>query len=372
MRWRWRWWCVAGWSAWAAWFSSAAVQAEDTLTAGTFVRTDSDGTEVVSPNAAARFRMIDNYTYAELGYSADVWSSASVDIRTAATGRVSEQRHELRLGLAREYADWVLRGDYRFSHEHDYVAHGGGIGIEHDFAEGNSTLGARFSLAHDTVGRAGDERFSRGLTTAGLHVVFSQVLDPETILQVAYEGVRREGYQASPYRFVGIGGDGDCGGSAVLCVPEAHPSVRFRHAAVGRVRRALHEAWSLGGDYRFYADDWGLRAHTFMLTLNWLPDDDVTLSLQLRSHVQGAADFYRSRYLDAAQGPSWVSRDRELSSMHTQRAALLYTHSLELSTAGPPVLLTLSPGLTWLHYNAFVGLDEVVAFDMLLSAWVEL
>src|SRR5690606_22520195 len=57
----------------------------------TFVRGDSDATVVVSPRAAARVALGDLGTTVDAAYSADVWTSASIDVRTAATVPITAQ-----------------------------------------------------------------------------------------------------------------------------------------------------------------------------------------------------------------------------------------------------------------------------------------
>ena len=351
---------------------NAPRSAADEVSSGVYYRGDTDGTHVVTPSVNGRFQVIDNYTSIQAGYAADVWSSASIDIRTAATGRVTEHRDQLTAGVRRELSDLTLRADYRFSHEPDYVSHGGGLAMEQRFGEGNSVLELQMQASQDQVGRAGDRDFRRGLSTIGARVVFSQTLDPATVLQLAYELTRREGYQASPYRFVGVGGDGVCAGTAVLCLPETHPGIRLRNAAVARVKRAFGENKSAGADYRLYFDDWGLMAHTLALNFNWLPDDRSNLGLGWRSYFQNDASFYQERYVVPPGPLRYVSRDRELSRMNTQRISLSYERLFDLTQNGPPLRLTAALGSTWLGYNNFVGLRLVWAMDLIVAATVEL
>ncbi|MBW2464123.1 MAG: DUF3570 domain-containing protein, partial [Deltaproteobacteria bacterium] len=320
-----------------------AARADDVL-AGVFVRADTDSTTVISPKAELTTGLIDDATTLSLGYAADIWTSASIDIRTAATRPVSEQRDELVAGVIREMTDVTVRGGYRFSHEADYISHGGTLGIIQRLAQGAATLETGLAAAFDQVGRSGDEAFSRGLSTIGFRLALTQVLDPETVIQGAYELMRRDGYQASPYRFVGIGGDGLCNGTAQFCVPESHPSVRWRNAWVVRARRSLGEHWSTGVDYRFYLDDWGVSSHTASLQLSWLPDEDSMVIARYRFYWQGESDFYQPVYGDPEVRHRYVTRDRELSPMSTHRVVLAYERAFELTAAGPTVTATMNVG----------------------------
>ncbi len=352
--------------------SRSGLTRADEIKAGVYVRADSDRTVVVTPSAGARASIVDDRTQVEVGYAADIWTSASIDIRTAASARVTEQRDELTVGVQREFVDVSLGVDYRFSHEPDYVSHGGGINFEQKFAEGNATFRTRLFAAQDTVGRAGDNSFSRRLSTVGLRAVFNQVIDAKTVIQGAYELGRREGFQSSPYRFVGIGGDGLCSGTAVLCVPEAHPGTRLRHVGVIRARRAIGSDFSAGLAYRFYFDDWNVLSHTAIAQASWLPAPDSTVELRYRFYHQSAADFYRARYEAIDTNRPLVSRDRELSPLLTNRLSLSYERVVDLTAAGPPLRLSAATSAMLLSYSDFVGLDKVWAFDVILSGAVEL
>lgn len=354
-----------------AWLPSGDGSADE-ITAGVYVRSDTDGTVVLSPSAAARVGVVDDATWVEAGYAADIWTSASIDIRTAATREVSEQRDELTLGVEREQTDVTLRADYRFSHETDYVSHGGSLSISQRLAEGNATIGTVLFAAQDTVGRSGDQDFSRALSTVGARASYTQVLDPNTLTQFTYELARREGFQSSPYRFVGVGGDGSCAGTATLCLPETHPGVRLRNTFVARVRRGFGRHASGGLAYRFYLDDWEVQSHTAIAQLSYLPDESSTLGLRYRFYLQSEASFYEARYTDTARRLRFVTRDRELSPLRTNRLSLSYERSFDLTDAGPLLELSLAVSATTLAYQDFVGLDRVWAFDAILHATVEL
>ncbi len=345
---------------------------ENEIRVGTLVRTDTDGTTVVSPSVRGRLALVDEDTHVDAEYTADVWSSASIDVRTAASRLVEEQRDELNVGIDRRFDDFLVRGGYRFSTENDYVSHGGVIAGSLDLAEHNTTLEVRLTAEGDQVGRSGDLLFSRALSVFGARVSYTQVIDSQMIVQVAYELGHAEGFQSSPYRFVGIGGDGRCAGTAMLCVMESHPGVRTRNAFVIRARRALDEHVSVHADYRFYIDDWGLYANTAALQLNWLHDEEGLFAIRYRFHQQGAAAFYRSTYPAATGTLLYVTRDRELSPLTTHRLALSYERSIVAGEAGPTIRLAAALGGTYIDYQDFVGLTQVVAFDATVTIGVEL
>jgi hypothetical protein len=345
---------------------------ENQVRVSTLVRGDTDGTVVVNPSVRGRVEFLDDQTHVDAEYTADVWTSASIDIRTAATRPVTEQRDELNAGLDRRFDDLTLRGGYRYSSENDYEAHGGMIAGSLDLADHSATIEIRVTAEGDRVGRSGDEAFSRPLTLLGARAGYTQVIDPQMLLQVAYELNHAEGFQSSPYRFVGIGGDGLCGGTATFCVPETHPAVRTRHAFVARARRAFDDQISAHVDYRFYVDSWGLFSNTAAVQVNWMHDEDGLFAVRYRLHQQSGASFYRSTYPEPSGTLRYVTRDRELSPLWTHRLAVSYEREVAIGDAGPSLRVALALGGTHLSYQDFVGLTDVVAVDGTLSIGVEL
>jgi hypothetical protein len=334
-----------------------------------YVRTDSDHTTVVSPRVRGKTEVAPG-TSAEIAYGADVWTSASIDIRTAASRVVTEQRDELDFNLSHELADVTLGGGYRFSKENDYESHAGSASLSYNFADNAATLAVSAYVSGDQVGRSGDPKFDRGLTSIGSRLGFTQVLDAETVLQLSYDVAYLNGYQASPYRFVGIGGDGRCHGTASLCLPESDPKVRLRHALVARLRRALGQSFSAGLSYRFYLDDWGIRSHTIEGQLAVLPSEVSQIALRYRFYTQSGASFYRARYLPTDDLRK-ITIDRELSALGINRVGLEYEQGFSL---GDSVLLrgVLAAGLDFYKYDNFPGLKQVTALELSAAAVLQL
>jgi hypothetical protein len=349
----------------AAVFASTPGSAQEVGSA-LYVRTDSDRTTVVAPRLRGGVT-VEERTKIGVVYAVDVWTSASIDIRTSASQiPVTEQRDELNVSVDHELTDLTLSGAYRYSVEPDYVSHGVSGGFSYDFADNNATLALGANASSDSVGRAGDPDFARDSGTAGGRLSFTQVLDRDTVAQAMYELSRIGGYQVSPYRFVAIGGDGLCTssvtgpGRAALCVPETSPSQRLRHALALVLRRSLSEALSLGGGYRFYLDDWGILSHTLHGELSYLLDPETILSARYRLYLQGAADHYQPRY-DAPQ--AFVTSDKELSTLSSHRLGLEAERVFSFETAGT-LTTSLSLGGLYYAYSDFLPLDSITAFEI--------
>lgn len=287
-----------------------------------------------------------------------------MDIVTAATDAVSEIRQEVTFGGYYELADVTLGGGYRYSGENDYWSNGGVLNATFDLAENNTTLGLSVFGSSDMVGRSGDPAFLEPQKSIGGRFSWTQVIDVKSLVALSWETTRVNGYQSSPYRFVAVGGDGTCAGSSDLCIPESHPSERYRNAAILRGRRALSQHTSLGLEYRYYFDDWGVQSHTMGPDFAWVIAEHDTLNLGYRYYTQADADFYRARYLSLSQTTRYVTRDRELSALYSNRLSLGYEHDFVLTESGDLVLeAALRTGFTRYVYQAFVGLDSVNAVE---------
>lgn len=334
-----------------------------------FVRQDSDETFVIAPRVSAT-AVVEDRTQITGAYSADVWTAASIDIRTAATAPITEQRDQVDFSLSHELDDVTFAGAYYYSGENDYWSHGFTLRSIQELNGNATTLEESVRFIYDINGRSGDPQFEEPAATYGAKLVLTQIFSAEAILQIGYEGMYRDGFQASVYRYVGVGGDGVCGwnpetgapGSAELCLPEVHPLTRLRNAAVARFRYAFSDDSSAGVGYRFYVDTWGVISHTAAAQIAWIPSPDQVLTLRYRFYTQTAANFYERVY-DSADNRAFLTRDRELSPMFSNRVALSYQGIAQLS---PDVKLKVSfaVGGTVFVYSEFIGLDEVYSLDV--------
>jgi Protein of unknown function (DUF3570) len=285
-----------------------AARADDSFTAKTQVYTDSDHTTVVSPLTAISRDAWQGGTVSA-SYVADIVSSASVDVISNATKRMTDFRSEISAGLAQKLRSATFTGSYVYSVENDYSSHNVDFGLAQDLFERNSTLSIGYSVSSNSIGRTGDHLFHRSLLVNGVSASWSQVIDKRTIAQLSYSFAYNDGYQASPYRFVRI--EASDLNSVAFKVPESDPNDRYRHAFVLALNRHLFTDTSLQGDYRFYVDNWGVQAQTVQLRY-FVTFGDVTLRLRERFYYQKGARFFQTHYTTESFG-NFVTADRELS-----------------------------------------------------------
>lgn len=339
----------------------------DELATAVYVRTDSDDTLVVAPRLRVQVPVAET-TRASAVYAVDVWTSASIDILTSASQvPVTEQRDEIDLSVDHETENAIFTAAYRYSTEPDYVSHGVSGGFAYDFADNNATLALGLNGSADDVGKAGDPLFSRSMSTLGARLSFTQVLGRSALAQLIYEAGRGSGYQASPYRYVAIGGDGTCtssaragGGLGTVCVPEVNPGTRLRHALGAEARHALGDHWSIGAAYRFYLDDWGINSHTVRGEIVWSANADTLLALRYRLYTQGKADHYQSAYFTL---PEYITSDKELSPLTSHRVAIELDRAFHFPD-DRLLTTTLSLAPIYFSYTDFLPLNSITAFEI--------
>lgn len=373
----------------------AGAQANPTSASATvYVHTDSDKTTVITPRAHVSAPIGDS-TRVDLVYTTDVWSSASVDIRTSASKhldnnqyqgnkRVTEQRDEIDVSVEHAFNDVTVGATYRYSIENDYESNGASLGAAYDFANKNSTLALTARAYFDKVGRAGDPGFERDSKTLGLRAAFTQIIDRRTLLQGIYELGRLDGYLSSPYRFVRIANDAGqvpstcvyqaaiMGGTPVsMCLPERNPELRMRHAIGIEGRRALSDSISLGLNYRFYIDDWGILSHTAGIDVGWVPAEAWLLALGYRFYTQSAADQYAPFY-PAKPLPEHYTSDKELTQLSSHRLQLELMRVFTLDDLGSLLRTVLRVAPAYFTYDNFPLLDSMRVLEVTVSMEVVL
>src|SRR5690349_5661217 len=104
-----------------------------------YARTDTDKTTIVSPTVKVGGEV--GPAAIETTYTVDAWTGASVDVVTAATGAISERRHEVDAQVGTKQGVVTASVNYRFSTENDYTSHGVTLSTRAELASKNTTLG---------------------------------------------------------------------------------------------------------------------------------------------------------------------------------------------------------------------------------------
>jgi hypothetical protein len=284
-------------------------------------------TRVVQPMLDAR-AALDDDTELTAHSLVDVITSASAAAGAAGTA-FTERRYELGAGVTHRMDDYTCGVSGRFSYEPDYLSLFGGARCQIALAQQNTLLGLALALGNDDLSNAGarDEmaqidRLDGKLRSVLVSTSVTQVLSPVIVAGLTYDLIYVEGFLESPYRLVPV-----AGGGMGSMVPEAVPTSRLRHALHGSVRGfvpATGSTWIAG--YRFYIDDWDVRAHTPELRLIQELRPALDLHARYRFHRQSAAYFYEPTY---AGTEPFLTSDVKLGELTTHTFALELESALE-------------------------------------------
>lgn len=354
---------------------SFAQESQVTASSALYIRNDSDGTTVITPRLSVG-APINEATRVDAVYTVDVWTSASVDIRSSASKAVTEQRDEIDLSVEHAFTDITLGGSYRYSTEYDYESHGGTFGGSYDFADNNANIALSARAFFDQVGRAGDPGFKKAANTLGARAAFTQVYSRVMLGQFVYEYGLQTGYLSSPYRYVRFTSDtdptiGTCSYPVGMCAPEENPDSRMRHAFSYNHRWALAESLSIGGSLRFYFDDWAVMSGTLGMDGTWTPAERWLVSAGYRLYTQSEASHYRPSY-PLMSAPTQFTRDKELSSLTSHRLNVEVTRTWALDDAGAELNLVLLVAPAYFGYSNFPLLDHITAIEATLAMEVRL
>jgi Protein of unknown function (DUF3570) len=244
----------------------------------------------------------------------DVVSAASPDAIDSGPGSADVVSSASRRNTAGTL-DWAAT--YRASPASD-VSMNGGLHVEEPFRSWHGGLGATRALAGgDTVVSANAievfdwfDRFDitghrhgrteRSNTTASLGV--TQIVTPTTVVGVNYGVTVQRGELGNTWNSVPLAA-GDRGA-------ELLPGERVRHAVVARAAQFLPWNGALRLSYRFYADDWGLVAHSIEGQLMQRLSPSVYVGALYRFHTQTGVDFFTAL---AAPGATLRTADSDLA-----------------------------------------------------------
>lgn len=341
--------------------------------------TDDDDTDVLRPYVAAR--LAGGPARLGVAYSADVVSSASVDVVSRATSGIDETRHQVVADAAYVGDDGlVLGGSWSGGFEPDHQSQGGALRGEVDLDgerlwHGALVLGGTWSA----IGTVVDPRFHEESFTYQGAAALARVFDAWTVGRVALEGSVTTGYQSSPYRTVRLGdwtametdrSNPDLPAwifSGVTGVArEQHPDLRVRSRLGLDVARELGSNVAIVGRLAGYADDWGILAIDGNAEVRIEPEEDLVVRLGARVYAQGGAWFWRRRYLDPSETSGIVTGDRELGPMRSYTLLAAVAIPVDLTRRHDVRLDARLEGIRW-EYPEFDLLTERHALSLIVG-----
>ena len=308
---------------------SAQAQWAASVDGRTSVYQDSDRTTISTTAVAVRISPFERLAV-NGRYLADIITSASVDVVSAATPHAfHDTRHEGTGSVSYQDGTRTASVGYIYSVENDWRAHTGTAGFSSDFFNHRLTVGIGGGYTTNEITRSGADPFHPGVNQ--VDSFHRQMKQGNASLDVGIVATRRDlitfdytfmfvdGFQASPYRFVGYK-DPVFGGFPQFTW-EKDPQTRIRHAASVRWNHHAFKDTAIKSHLRGYADDWGILSITagveYVVGFNLgkgspTPASDFELGVFARGYAQNSATFYQAVY---DQPRRYMTADRELSSL---------------------------------------------------------
>jgi len=278
---------------------------------------DGGGVEVNGPSILVR-KGIGTSASAFGNYYVDNVSSASIDVVTqSGASAYTEERTEYSVGGEYLHDKTTMSLAYTSSSESDYEAETTSFNISMDMFGDLTTITLGYALGNDIVRSNADPSFEDTVDRRNYRVSVSQVLSKNSILGFIFETITDEGFLNNPYRSFRY--SDQAGG--YLWASERYPRTRTSNAAALRLRYFLPYRAAVYGGYRYFDDDWDIRADTFDIGYvhpfreNWLFD------INFRHYSQNSAFFYGDLF-NAADEFTYQGRDKELSTFTSQTLGL--------------------------------------------------
>jgi hypothetical protein len=277
-----------------------------------FHRFDGGGVTVEGPSVLVRKKFGDSFS-ASYQYYLDLITSASIDVLSQAS-KYTERRTQNNLGLDYLHGNTLYSIGWINSDEPDYKSNTAFFDISQSMFGDLTTISFGFSRGWDKVYEHAPpvEVFRGDADHRTWTLGVSQVLTRNLLLGVNYETDENAGYLRSPYRQVRFY---DPATGQIRFGPANTPETRTGNAASAQLKYYLPWHAAAEGDYRFYTDTWGVKAHTFKLGYTQPLYRSWTLDAMLRFYRQSHADFYSDLY-PYPDAQNFQSRDRELAQFH--------------------------------------------------------
>lgn len=328
---------------------------------------DGGGTTVNGPALLVR-KGVGQQVSVYASYFVDSVSSASIDVVTTASP-FKETREEYGGGVDYVYRNTTVGLSVLRSNEPDYVTGTFGATVAHEVLDGLTTLSMGYKVSHADVGKVNTD-FADHVDRYQYRLGVSQVVTKSLLMNLNYEVILEEGYLHSPYRAARLLG---------LSVPEVYPRTRDSYAvALGMVKGLGSNDGQLNASlhlrYRYFWDNWDIRAHTVEMGYASRLDERWLVEPHYRYYKQSAASFYADNFTTQMV---FMARSRELSdfssnALGAKASYQLFNNRFNLSR----VTLNFDYEFIRYNYNNFTDVRtgqlyayNASVFQVFLSGW---
>jgi len=239
-------------------------------------------------------------------------SASSKDLR--AYGTIGYTRKNLKQGTT-----FGIKGN--FSTEYDYTSVSGGFSFAKEFNEGNSELSLNAQAFFDNWETFFPQELRGEVSVPtterqsyNFQATYSQVINQRMQFSISSEAILMKGLLSTPFHRVYFA-------NQTLPDIERLPDSRLKIPIGLRLNIFPADAFILRTYYRFYFDDWGLRAHSMSLEVPIKINTGLTISPFYRFHTQNQADYFAPFAVHTTDEIFYTS-DFDLSDLSSHKVGL--------------------------------------------------
>jgi hypothetical protein len=285
------------------------------------------GLTVQGPSVLVRKKIGESFS-ATANYYVDAISSASIDVVVSGASPYRERREQKSLAVDYLRGKSTWSASYMTSVENDYESRTWSLSVSQDMFGDLTTVSFGYSRGNDTVyktiadGNGGKERdpdFHRPLDRHDYRVGITQVLTRNLLGALNFETITEQGDLQNPYRFIRYCIPNCYNGAvpgAYGRASENYPNTRTSNAGALMLKYYMPWRAALTGQYRYYRDTWGLRAHTAELEYTHPWKNRWIFSGSYRFTTQNGASFFSDMF-PSVDAQNFMARDRPYSPLNS-------------------------------------------------------
>lgn len=227
----------------------------------------------------------------------------------------TDTRQAASLSYSRRIGSSLPSIELSHSRESDYLSRGVSLGESIDLFGQRSTLHLGVGGTRDVIDPVNlPGRFDK--KGRSYSAGWTQILGPRDLLDVSLGLTKLSGYLTDPYKVVPVGTD---------TLPEIRPDSRARKTVVLKYGHGFLSRGALKATYRWYGDDWSIRAHTIELVHDQHVGRRLIVTPRLRFYTQNSASFFAWEF---AAPQNAMSSDYRLAGFDSWLGGLGMTYQL--------------------------------------------
>ena len=274
----------------------------------------------------------------------DNYSSASSDNidpeKSGASGKETRTHVDFGYTFSNPQNEMSYGFSFGGSNEYDYNSASVGVNWSKGFYKGNSEIAFQAKVYFDNLSLIYPKELrGQGIGGGSAHrntydfsATFSQVLSKKSQIAFNFQTVLQQGFLSTPFHRVYFNND-------PLARIEKLPKERLKIPVGVRYNYYLSDTFILKSYYRYYSDDFGMKAHTTNIDIPIRLNQAFTLIPGFRYHRQNDIDYFYD-FRQAQEGVDYYSSDFDLSSFYSQKfgLAVRYYPLLGISEYNMPLL----------------------------------